>query len=73
MQQKQQGWTRVTVVLLNRQIANLDRLAVDIRLRTGVIIRRDALVRAFVEAAMRRGVDLSKADSFDALVALLRR
>lgn len=73
MQQNERGWTRVTVVLLNRQIANLDRLAVDIRLRHGVIIRRDALVRAFVEAAMRRGVDLSQADSFEALVALLRR
>lgn len=73
MQQKSRGWTRVTVVLLNRQIAELDRLAVDIRLRHGRIIRRDALVRAFVEAAIRRGIDLSQADSHESLVALLRR
>ena len=73
MQQQAKGWTRVTVVLLNRHIAYLDRLAVDIRLKHGKIIRRDALVRAFVEAAMRRGLDLSEANSFNALVALLRR
>lgn len=73
MQKQKEGWTRVTVVLLNRQIANLDRLAVEIRLRHGRIIRRDALVRAFVEAAMRRGIDLSQASSAEALVALLRR
>jgi hypothetical protein len=71
--QKQRGWTRITVVLLNRHIAYLDRLAVDIRLAHGRIIRRDALVRAFVEATMRRGVDLTQADSYAALVALLRR
>jgi hypothetical protein len=71
--QKRSGGTRVTVVLLNRHIALLDRLAVDIRLRHGTIIRRDALVRAFVEAAMRRRIDLSNADSSAALVALLRR
>jgi hypothetical protein len=73
VQQQAKGWTRVTVVLLNRHIAYLDRLAVDIRLKHGKIIRRDALVRAFVEAVMRRGVDLSEASSFNALVALLKR
>jgi hypothetical protein len=65
--------SRVTVVLLQRHIAYLDHIAVDIRLRHGKIVRRDALVRAFVEAAMLRGVDLSNADSFNALVALLRQ
>jgi hypothetical protein len=65
--------SRITVVLLQRHIAYLDRIAVDMRLRHGKIVRRDALVRAFVEASMRRGVDLSDADSFNALVTLLRQ
>lgn len=73
MQQKEKNWTRITVVLLNRHIAYLDRIAVDIRLRHGTIIRRDALVRGFVEAVMRRRIDLAEAGSFAALVALLRR
>lgn len=73
MQLKNTDWTRITVVLLNRQIAYLDRLSVEIRLRHGTIIRRDALVRALVEAVMRRGIDLSEAASFAALVALVRQ
>jgi hypothetical protein len=73
VQLKNQDWTRITVVLLNRQIAYLDRLSVEIRLKHGAIIRRDALVRALVEAVMRRGLDLSEAGSFAALVALVRR
>lgn len=70
---KAQSTTRVTVVLLNRHIAWLDRLTVDIRLDRGVILRRDALLRGIIEAAIRRKIDLTQADSAAAIVALLRK
>ena len=53
-------WAKITVVLLDRHVAYLDRLDIDIRLKHGLI-----------EAAIHSGVDLSQSDSIDTLVELL--
>jgi hypothetical protein len=66
-------WSKITVVLLNRHIVFLDRLAVDIRLEHGKAISRAELLRALVEAAIQSGMDLTEADSAEALVALINR
>jgi hypothetical protein len=58
--------SRVTIVLLNRHIAWLDRLTVDIRLKHGKILRRDALLHALIEASIRKKMDA------DSLLKLLR-
>ena len=65
-------WAKITVVLLDRHVAYLDRLAIDIRLKHGKAISRAELIRGLVEAAFQSGVDLSQEDSFDSLVNLLR-
>lgn len=64
-------WAKITVVLLDRHVAYLDRLAIDIRLRHGRAISRAELIRGLIEAAFQSGVDLSQADSIDTLVDLL--
>jgi hypothetical protein len=46
---------RLSVSIVSRHVAMLDRLAVDIRLRHGVAMSRAAILRAIVEAAQRGG------------------
>jgi hypothetical protein len=64
-------WGKITVVLLDRHVADLDRLAIEIRLRHGRAISRAEIIRAFIEAAHLSGVDLSDARTADEMVALL--
>jgi hypothetical protein len=64
-------WAKITVVLLNRHVALLDRLAVDIRLRHGKAISRAEIIRSFIEAAYQSGIDLSDASSSAAMIDLL--
>jgi hypothetical protein len=54
-----ESWTKVTVVLFDRQIAYLDRIVATIRSRTGAPISRAQLIRALVDAAAEANVDLS--------------
>ena len=68
-------WTKVTVVLLNRQIVYLDRLAADIRAKTGAAIKRAEIIRALIDALTESGLDLtatkSEAELKDILTARL--
>lgn len=52
-------WTKVTVVLMDRQIIFLDRLVADIRATDGVAISRAHLVRALVDALSESDLDLT--------------
>ena len=45
-----EAWTKVTVVLFNRQIVFLDRLAANIRAQSGAAISRAQLIRSVVDA-----------------------
>jgi len=67
----EEEYTKVTVVLLNRQIVFLDRLASDIREQTGAAIKRAELIRALIDALVDSGLDLTAAGSEAALKALL--
>lgn len=64
-------WSKITVVLLDRHVAFLDRLAIDIRLKHGKAISRAEIIRGLIEAAFQGGVDLSQADSIDTIVDLM--
>src|SRR5688500_12625227 len=64
-------WAKITVVLLDRHVAYLDRLAIDIRLKHGKAISRAEIIRGLIEAAYQSGTDLSQADSIDTIVELL--
>lgn len=58
-----EAWTKVTVVLFNRQIVFLDRLAANIRARSGAAISRAQLIRSLVDAASDTDIDLTSATS----------
>ena len=59
----EEAWTKVTVVLFNRQIVFLDRLAANIRAQSGAAISRAQLIRALVDAVADADIDLTSATS----------
>ena len=52
-------WTKVTVVLFDRQIVFLDRLGADIRAASGVAISRAHVIRALIDALGESDLDLT--------------
>ena len=66
-----EAWTKVTVVLFNRQIVFLDRLAANIRAQSGAAISRAQLIRALLDAVADADVDLTSATSEADLKATL--
>lgn len=58
-----EAWTKVTVVLFNRQIAFLDSVAANIRTKSGVAVSRAQLIRALVDACADAEIDLTVARS----------
>lgn len=69
-----EAWTKVTVVLFNRQIVFLDRVAASIRAQSGAAISRAQLIRALVDAVADADIDLTTATSeADLKTALLAR
>lgn len=59
----EEDWTKVTVVLFNRQIAFLDGVAASIRANTGAAISRAQLIRALIDAVAEANIDLTQAPS----------
>jgi len=72
-----EAWTKVTVVLFNRQIVFLDRLAANIRAQSGAAISRAQLIRSLVDAVADADIDLtgstSEADLKTTLLSRLGR
>ena len=66
-----EAWTKVTVVLFNRQIVFLDRLAANIRAQSGAAISRAQLIRALLDAVAESDVELASAMSEADLKATL--
>lgn len=64
-------WTKVTVVLFDRQIVFLDRLGADIRAASGVAISRAHVIRALIDALGESDLDLTGTRSEADLKALL--
>lgn len=64
-------WTKVTVVLFDRQIVFLDRLAADIRAASGVAISRAHVIRALIDALSESDLDLTGTRSEADLKAIL--
>ena len=52
-------WTKVTVVMFNREITFLDDLSVKIRKTTGSVIKRAEIIRALVDALEDSKIDLT--------------
>jgi hypothetical protein len=53
-----EAWSKVSVVLLDRQIVRLDRLASDIRQKTGRVVNRAALIRAVIDGLFDSKFDI---------------
>jgi hypothetical protein len=69
-----EAWTKVTVVLFNRQIVFLDRLAANIRAQSGAAISRAQLIRALLDAVADADLDLTMSTSeTDLKAAILAR
>jgi hypothetical protein len=47
-------WSKVSVVLMDRQVKHLDRLAAEIRARTGRLIHRASLIRTLIDDLFER-------------------
>lgn len=57
------SWSRVTVVLYDRQVVRLDRLATKIRHETGRVLKRAALIRGVIDAFFDSEVDVTDVGS----------
>ena len=67
----EEAWTKVIVVLFNRQIVFLDRLSANIRAQSGAAISRAQLLRALLDAVADAHIDLTSATSEGDLKATL--
>jgi hypothetical protein len=56
-------WSRVTVVLYDRQIVQLDRFATSIRRQTGKLLNRAALIRGVIDALFDSEVNVTSVGS----------
>jgi len=59
----QETWSKVSVVLFDRQIVHLDRLATDIRGKSGKVINRAEIIRALIDALIDSGLDVTSSGS----------
>jgi hypothetical protein len=66
-------WSKVSVVLFDRQIHDLDRLAKDMRDVNGKAMNRAEVIRALIDGLIESGMDLAGAGSEAALRARVAR
>jgi hypothetical protein len=59
----QETWSKVSVVLFDRQIVHLDRLALDIRGKSGKAINRAEIIRALIDGLIESGMDITASGS----------
>ena len=69
----QETWSKVSVVLFDRQILHLDRLATDIRGRSGKVLNRAEIIRALIDGLIDSGMDITAAASETDLRAKIAR
>jgi hypothetical protein len=56
-------WSKVSVVLFDRQVVHLDRLATDIRGKSGKVINRAEIIRALIDGLIESGMDITGSGS----------
>ena len=56
-------WSKVSVVLFDRQIHHLDRLATEIRNKTGKVVNRAEIIRSLIDGLIDSGMDITSAAS----------
>jgi hypothetical protein len=68
-----EAWSKVSVVLFDRQIHTLDRLTQDMRDREGKAMNRAEVIRALIDGLIESGMDLAGAESEASLRARVAR
>ena len=58
-----ESWSKVSVVLFDRQIVHLDRVTTDIRGKTGKVVNRAEIIRALIDGLIDSGMDITSAAS----------
>ncbi len=56
-----ESWSKVSVVLFDRQIAHLDRLSAEIRAKSGRTLNRAEIIRALIDGLIDSGMDITGA------------
>ena len=56
-------WSKVSVVLFDRQVIHLDRVATDIRGKSGKVLNRAEIIRALIDGLIDSGMDITAAGS----------
>jgi hypothetical protein len=69
----QETWSKVSVVLFDRQILHLDRLATDIRGTSGKAMNRAEIIRALIDGLIDSGMDITGTGSEADLRARIAR
>jgi hypothetical protein len=59
----QETWSKVSIVLFDRQILHLDRLATDVRGRNGKFLNRAEIIRALIDGLIDSGMDITSTGS----------
>jgi hypothetical protein len=59
----QETWSKVSVVLFDRQIQDLDRLSRDMRVKNGKTMNRAEIIRALIDGLIESGMDVAGAGS----------
>jgi hypothetical protein len=59
----QETWSKVSVVLFDRQILHLDRLTTDIRGKSGKVLNRAEIIRALIDGMIESGLDVTTTPS----------
>jgi len=69
----QETWSKVSVVLFDRQIVHLDRLATDTRVKGGKAMNRAKIIRALIDGLIDSGMDITGSGSEGDLRARVAR
>lgn len=69
----QETWSKVSVVLFDRQILHLDRLSTDIRSKSGKVLNRAEIIRALIDGFIDSGMDITESSSESDLRAKVAR
>src|SRR3954464_7274056 len=59
----QETWSKVSVVLFDRQILHLDRVAADMRANSGKVLNRAEIIRALIDGLIDSGMDITGSGS----------
>ena len=58
-----EAWSKVSVVLMDRQVLRLDRVVSEIHRATGAILTRAGVIRALVDGVVGSGLDVTSVTS----------